>query len=215
MSNEYGKYKPFGPDSISLTTATTATITLSYADFKSMPEFEKAIRESTKEYPVTLDLDKELLGWISRIITSWAVAEWIQQECLVKLLGLDRKIFRALFKNNPDYISKISDVLQMRELEIPKFSNVKNLQTEINECAKRRNLIGHGIWINDEEAKRMCVIDTSGTWKFSNNEHVSKRKYPEAFYPEDTWFTETFVKIKFIIEALGELDKFIISLQKP
>lgn len=54
-----------------------------------------------------------------------------------------------------------------------------------------------------------CIENPAGEWISPKEHPISKRKYPQAFYPTEVWFISTFSDIKTAIRELQTLDREI------
>jgi len=55
------------------------------------------------------------------------------------------------------------------------------------------------------DCTELCVQNISGEWSAPKQPKVSRRKYPEPFYPDQAWFLDRFGEIKMAIERLQAL----------
>lgn len=198
------RFTPAGTNSFVLGTAATAVSTGTY---NPLPQetFEQWLRRSVRDYPVTLDLPDEVLKWTAQIVTYWAVAEWIQLGTLARLLKMDRKEARVMFGSRIGNLSgKIREMLISKDIRVQ--IDISALSETLTECEKRRNLLGHGIWLVDPETGDLCVENPAGEWTPPKEPKISRRKFPQAFHPTIPWFIETFADIKTAIQELQRLD---------
>lgn len=198
------RFTPAGSDPFLLSTAATAVSTGTY---KPLPQetFEQWLRRNVRDYPVTLDLPQEVLTWTAQIMTYWSVAEWIQLGTLARLLKMDRKEARVMFGSRiGNCAGKIRELLVSKD--IPIQMDRCALAGTLTECEKRRNLLGHGIWLVDPETGELCVENPAGEWTPPKEPTISKRKFPQAFHPTIPWFVETLADIKTVICELQKLD---------
>lgn len=211
MSDGY-KYPGSVPDSFVLGTSLTAVSTGNYAP---QPEesFEQWLSKNVREFPVTLELDTELYSWIAKIVTYWAVAEWIQLGTLATLLKIDRNEARIMFGARiGNSLSKIKQLIDIRDLSIP--IDLDALSNTLTECEKARNLVAHGVWIFDPDTHEYCIENPSGEWTPPKERPISKRKYPQAFPVSIVWFTCTFADIKTSIRELQRLDTAVFLAER-
>lgn len=103
--------------------------------------------------------------------------------------------------------SKIGQLIDMKNINTS--FNLSALSNTLTECEKARNLLGHGVWMVDPITGAYCIENPSGEWKLPKEDPVSRRKYPQAFYPTVTWLTQTFADIKTAIRELQRLDREI------
>ena len=199
------KFTPSPANEFVLSTSASA----SAVSVPAMPElsFEAWLSMSMKEYPVTLDLPSDLLPWIGKIVSYWALAEWIQAGTIAKLLNIGRKEGRVMFGARiGNSLSKIKQLMEIKEIPLP--ADLSDASMLLSRCDEARNLLGHGVWMLDPESGDMCVQNASGQWKQAQPP-VSKRKYPEAFFPTNPWFEETLEEVKSAIRWLQALDGHI------
>jgi hypothetical protein len=202
------KFKPYGDkDQFILGTAVTAVST---GHFVKVPEetFEQWLRRNLREYSVTLDLPPEVLSWTAQIVTYWSVAEWIQLGTLARLLKMERKEARVMFGSRiGNCAGKIKELLLSKD--IPVQMDMSALAATLTECEKRRNLLGHGVWLIDPMTLELCVENPAGEWTPPKEPTISKRKFPQAFHPTLPWFIETLADVKTAIRELQSLDRQI------
>ncbi len=171
-------------------------------------KIEDWLAQNVKEFPVTLDIPQQVSEWISKIVTHWAFAEWVQAGTLCNLLGIERKEGRVMFGARiGNSASKINQLLQMHEFSVA--TNMSDLSAMLKRCEEYRNLVGHGVWMIDPETSELCVQNPAGEWRQPNQDSVSKRKYPEAVYITEGWFSSVLNEIKNAISALQNLDREI------
>lgn len=199
------KFIPAGNMSaLVLNTAATAISTVSAAGPTPEETFAEWLQRNVKEYPLTLDLPPEVWQWTALIITYWSVAEWIQLGTIARLLGMGRKEARVMWGARIGNLTgKIREVLQTKGLKVA--TDFDSLAETLTECEKRRNLLGHGVWLIDED-RNLCVENPSGEWTPPKEKPITRRKFPQAFHPTLPWFVETFADIKTSIRALQQLD---------
>jgi hypothetical protein len=196
------KFTPAPSGGFALGTSVTAVSTGHYPP-TPQETFEEWLKKNVREFPATLDLPADLLQWIAKIVTYWAVVEWIQLGTLARLLGIERKEARVMFGARiGNSVSKIKQLLEMKNIRSPEY--MSSLSASLTECEGRRNLVGHGVWMNDQG--ELCVENPSGDWIHQPHANVSKRKYPQAFYPTPIWLAETLENIKSAIRSLQKLD---------
>lgn len=188
----------------------TGATAVSTGNFSPLPDetFEQWLRRNMKEYPLTLDLPEQLWRWTALVITYWSVAEWIQLGTLAKLLGMTRKEARVMWGARiANMTGKIRDVLATKEVSVA--TDLEALSKTLIECEKRRNLLGHGVWLVDPEDSVLCIENPSGEWTPPNEKRITRRKFPQAFHATEPWFVETFADIKTSIQCLQQLDREI------
>lgn len=200
------KFHPAGMSStFILSTSATAVSTGTYLPLNDQETFGQWLQRSVKEYPLTLDLPVEVLQWTSTIVTYWSVAEWIQLGTLARLLKMERKEARVMFGSRIGNLTgKIKELLAVKSISVS--TNFDALSETLTECEKRRNLLGHGVWLIDPEDGALCVENPSGEWTPPKEPKISRRKFPQAFHPTLPWFVETFSDIKTSILSLQKLD---------
>lgn len=178
--------------------------------------FEEWVKANVKEYPVTLDIGPELQQWIGKIVSYWALAEWIQAGTLTRLLNTGRKEGRVMFGVRlGNCSSRIKQLMEIKDIPIP--ADLDTLSKTLTECEEARNLLGHGVWLKDPETGEICVQNPAGEWKADRQALASRRKYPEAFSVDGIWLTQTLEKIKGAVLELQKLDTHINThlSQKP
>lgn len=202
-----GKYTPAGNNPFVLGTSVTAVSTGTY---NPLPQetFGQWLQRNVREYPVTLDLPEDVLKWTAQVITYWSVAEWIQLGTLARLLKMERKEARVMFGARIGNCSgKLRELLASKDIAVN--INISDLAATLTECEKRRNLLGHGVWLIDPVTSELCVENPSGEWTPPKEPTISRRKYPQAFHPTISWFVETLTDIKTAIQQLQRLDREI------
>lgn len=206
------KYTPPFPTFTTLGTSATATAVRGNV-FDNKTNFEDLLRSNTRELAVTLTLPNELLAWIGKIATHWAFAEWIQSGTLARLLNIGRKEARVMFGDRiGNCMSKIKQNMEIKNIPIP--NNFPDLSKSLTECELARNLLCHGVWMVNPETKEICVQNPSGKWE-QQRQPISKRKYPEAFYPNNEWLQSTLNKIEQSISDVQALDRMLDSVLPP
>jgi len=201
------KFTPYGQNQFALGTNVTAVSTGTYSP---LPEetFGQWLQRNVREYPVTLDLPPEVLSWTAQIVTYWSVAEWIQLGTLSRLLKMERKEARIMFGTRiGNCAGKIKEVLASKDIKVN--VDMADLAATLTECEKRRNLLGHGVWLVDPQTGELCVENPAGEWTPPKEPTISRRKYPQAFHPTLVWFIETLSDIKTSILFLQQLDREI------
>jgi hypothetical protein len=207
------KFTPPGQDPFTLGTSATATGSGIIAKWPSEIPFEYWLKTNIREFDVTLNLPKELHIWIGKITTYWAIAEWIQAGTLARLLNIGRKEARVMFGDRiGNCISKIKQNMEIKDIPLP--DNFSTLSKTLNECELSRNLLGHGVWMVDPDTNELCVQNPSGEW-LQQLPRISKRKYPEAVYPDEQWLSSALDKIKKGIRDVQELDRLLDSALPP
>lgn len=170
--------------------------------------FEYWLKANLREFPVTLDLPESLRLWIARIVTHWAVAEWLQAGILARVLRLSRKEARVMFGDRiGNCTSKIKQALEMKDCGVP--ASLEGLSELLTKCERARNLMAHGVWMHDPGTGEVCVQNPAGEWTVPKQPAVSKRKYPEAFFPTEAWLTKVLQDIETAIKNLQSLDQDI------
>lgn len=195
-----------GPTTNFLGTMVTAVST-GHGHSPRQPEetFEQWLQKNAREFPVALQLPPDLSVWISKIVTYWAVAEWIQLGTLAILLRIERKEARVMFGARiGNAVSKIRQLIDMRNIKVS--IDLDELSQSLTECERARNLLGHGVWMIDSITLTFCIENPSGEWIEKKEASVSKRKYPQAFHPTKTWFAATLKDIETAILELQRLD---------
>jgi hypothetical protein len=153
-----------------------------------------------KEYKPAEMVPDEYLAWIGRVMKDWALAEWVPTGTLCYLLGIGRKEGRHLFQNDQErhenVIKKIRYMLKLKNIKLNSSNEkcpYKELSSLYNECAKQRNLLAHGIWVEDTDTKELGIQVISDNW---DGLDVSRLMYPQIYLIKDTkWFEEIVDKI--------------------
>jgi hypothetical protein len=195
--------------SIMLGTSLTAVSTGSAAlDRQPEEPLEAWLRRNMREYPVTLDLPPELLNEISKIVTHWALAEWIQLGILAMLIGMKRRDARVLYGTRMGNAArKIMQLLEYRQTAVS--TDLEALSKDLTACEEARNLVGHGVWMLDPETNSFCIENPSGEWREQGTKSITRRKYPQAFHPDPAWFAATLADIKAVTRSLQRLHEEI------
>lgn len=207
--------KPISPPTIAISTNASAVSTLSAgASFafltKTPSDRATQIKQNVKMHPVSLnEVPMHYHTWIGLICTHWAYAEWIVMGTICTLLGINRKEGRALFPTRTkELFKKMKYVMNLRGLNL----TVGPLWSLYEDCEKKRDLLGHGVWLKNIDTGELCIQDASGEWEIEgeNKPGVSKRDYPEAVPIADTWLENT---LKEIQNAIFEARKFDQQLE--
>lgn len=190
----------------------TAAPRASIADWPS--DAEEQLKQNTREYPVTLALPTDVLKWIGTIVSYWALAEWIQAGTLCRLLNIGRKQARVMFGTRiGNSASKIAELIAMNDVRVD--TDLTGLAKLLRACDESRNIVGHCVWMIDPDTQELCAQNPSGAWKPPQQKQISRRKYPQAFYPDEAWFSTTLDQIKSAIRQLQKLDQEIEAALQP
>jgi hypothetical protein len=152
-------------------------------------------------HPVTIKLPSSYLEGIGKIVTQWALQEWMLAGIICLLLDIDRKEARIAVGSPRavDTLRRIKQLCAVKQIIVP---SVLPTPAPLERGEKTRDLVGHGIWLYDDETKRISIQNTSGEWNFGpKQEPVSKRLYPEAKPIDGSWFEEELSNIQSTIEA--------------
>ena len=165
------------------------------------------IQNKMKQHPVTLDIPEKYLTWIGRIITHWAFAEWVAVGICCLIYGKSRKEGRILFTGRTkDIFKKIKDKLILERIDLV-ISDVQSLYTE---CEGYRDLLGHGIWLNDSDSNLLCIQETSGEWELDRS--VSKRFFPKSTPIDELWFQKVSERISLAVSEAQKYEKALARL---
>lgn len=176
--------------------------------------FEYWLRANMRQFPVTLDLPDALRAWIGRIVSHWALAEWLQSGTVARLMGISRKEARVVLGDRiGNCASKIKQLMEMKGLALP--DDLSDLAGLLTKCENARNLLSHGVWMLDPGIKALCVQNPSGEWINKVQGNVSKRKYPEAFVPTHEWLESTLKDMQRAIRRIEEIDKGVAEKLGP
>ena len=128
------------------------------------------------EYQIPASLSRE----VGRIIVRWAYLEHSIRRLGWRVLGIDQKLGRIAIRDPrlDDYIDMVADVAYLKRIQLDQ-AKLSNLKTKINEVAKWRDLLGHGIWI--PKNGNWMIQRTSGNYpKNFKAEHRKRRINPEG-----------------------------------
>lgn len=207
-------YKFIPPEQSGMQLGTAATAVSPVGFDKYPAPFEDWLKENVRGYPVTLDLPPVILVQVGTIVTYWALVEWIQAGTVARLLGISRKEARVMFGPRiGNSTSKIKQLMEIKSIQVPE--ELEKLSALLNKCETARNLVGHCVWMQDETTRELCLQNPSGEWTPPKQPKVSKRKYPEAFYPDQAWFSGVLEEIKKAIWELQALDRILDSRLPP
>lgn len=125
------------------------------------------------------------------------------------LMNIDRKKGRVILGTRiGDSASKVKQLMEMESIDLP--TQWADIREQISYCETAKNLLVHGVWMIDDGL--LCVQDPSGEWK-GGPPAISKRKYPEAFYPTREWFADLNEKMRHVIGDLQRLDQHIAAFR--
>ena len=97
--------------------------------------------------------------------------------------------------------------------DVPLPDDFESLSKLLTTCETARNLVGHGVWLNNNN--ELCVQNPSGEWVSENEAKVSRRKYPQAFFPDEAWLSQTLADIKTAIHRLEQLGQHLEASLPP
>jgi hypothetical protein len=213
MTIESNPSMPFGLYVTSSATAVAAPSTLMFpTGLEMLPTgLEDWLKANARAYLMTLELPSDVLEWIGKIVSYWAFAEWTQVATLARLLGISLKEARVMFGPRiGNAISKIRQLMEMKNIPLP--PDFDDLLRQLSKCEEARNLLGHGVWMRD--GTEVCVQNTAGVW-VAPKQTVSRRKYPEAVYPDALWFSERLTEIETATIGLQALGRYIDAALPP
>jgi hypothetical protein len=161
--------------------------------------------------PVKTDLEPWVLEGIGKIVFLWAFAEWILIGMASDLKGIDRKQSRQVWKGRADEaLQAISDALSERGLQKP--PTFKKVGGWVSELGEIRNMVGHGIWVDDDGPGQVAVQRITGVWEADGEIVDTKKKTPGAEPVSEQWFKKQAAKIHECISDTKKLKSEIEAL---
>lgn len=115
-------------------------------------------------YPVRKKLPVRYNTEIGRIITRWALAEFVLREVAYLLLGLGPKEGRIAVREPrvDDYLTMILDLMLIYKIKTSaKTTSLRNL---LRECESIRDRLAHGIWLKHEGSKLPVIQEVKGKY---------------------------------------------------
>lgn len=133
-------------------------------------------------YPSTLDLPKDYLNEIARIITIWALTENKLRTIAYQTAGTNPKVGRIAWRepNAKNYPELVRDLLAIKniDLNIKKGQERTSLADDLERAGGNRDALAHGVWLKVPGNPLPELQVTRGTWKPPN------RRAKRAIMPE-------------------------------
>ena len=152
------------------------------------------------------DLTDEHLIIIGKIMASWSLLEFLLTRVLANLIGIDIKECRIITRSiSADVkLKKIKQFALFKGINKTELDELNMLITKIDNAKTNRNLIAHGIWVQDENNVYHLV-------KYSYN-HAEK---PSAIKMQTSNLKDIHEEIVSSLAGLGGwLDKRAASMSK-
>jgi hypothetical protein len=156
----------------------------------------------SRNLPVTLDLPSPMLREIGRIVVRHAALELQLNLMIYQLLEIDTAMGRITVRDprTSDRIDMIIDLLEMKKIKVK--VNLSAVRKSLEACAKGRDLLAHGIWVEDNmRPGKLLLRSLSGKWTPDGVTNLKRRIEPEGV----EYDVAKARKLTALIEATGEL----------
>lgn len=133
------------------------------------------------EFSVVKDLPSNLLEGIGQVIVLFSRLEFVLSKIIHDLLGISEKEGRLAVREPraSERVNIIADLLALRNMEVG--TDLKKLQTLVENLEKDRNKVAHGIWVKHPKTGELLLRVTKGTWQDGIRGKVKRIIVPEAF----------------------------------
>jgi hypothetical protein len=155
----------------------------------------------SRNLPITIDLPSPLLREIGRIVVRHAALELQLNLMIYQLLEIDAAMGRITVRDprTSDRLDMIADLLEMKKIKVR--ADLPAIRTSLQECASGRDLLAHGIWVDDNARPGKVMLRTlSGRWTPDGTTKLKRRIQPEGVEYDVTKARQ----LTALIEATGE-----------
>lgn len=129
-------------------------------------------------FPIVVDLPPKVWEGIGKVVAAHAVLENRVQELLFDAMKVDYPQGRVAFENYRDPAVQFGIVRKLFDSwGIQVDINLEDLESEIRDRTRTRNILAHGVWLNSAEGKLVLRV-TEGQFSTEHGIHV------RAFLPE-------------------------------
>jgi hypothetical protein len=155
----------------------------------------------SRNLPITIDLPSPLLREIGRIVVRHAALELQLNLMIYQLLEIDAAMGRITVRDprTSDRLDMIADLLEMKKIKVK--ANLSAIGKSLERCAKGRDLLAHGIWVDDNmHHGKLLLRSLSGKWTPDGATHLKRRIEPEGV----DYTVADARQLTALIEATGE-----------
>jgi hypothetical protein len=159
-------------------------------------------RGGTRQASITTRLPTTLLAAIARVIVQYAHLEYLINESIYLLSGVEPPLGRVVIKEPriTDRLDMLNELLEMRAIDLSMIDNnlrISKIRKSLEEVQTRRHRIAHGVWLRTTGDNKILLRSISGKHTPFGRK-VSRRMMPEAV-------DETVQTCKPLLETINNL----------
>lgn len=160
-----------------------------------------------KVHPVIADLPDTYCIGIGRIIAHWSYQEWLLQQIINKLLKIGPKQGRIAIGSprSKDCMKRIFQLVKAENIHVQ--TNLNDLSEKLKNAERQRDLVGHGIWLQDANTGKIHIQDIAGKLQPpGQRKGISKRIVPKSEPIDESKLSKYTEDIKATIALTRQLE---------